>query len=173
MTIPEAVQLVLQAGSMATGGDVFVLDMGKPVKIADLARRMIGLSGLTVRDASNPDGDVEIQFTGLRPAEKLCEELLLGSNVSGTDHSMIMRAMEPSLPWPRVLELLGELRTAVERFDVPVSREILIRSVKEYTPAPEMVDLVWSRRENQRELQAKVVSIEARRKTAVDGPNPP
>ncbi|HSN71579.1 MAG TPA: nucleoside-diphosphate sugar epimerase/dehydratase, partial [Steroidobacteraceae bacterium] len=91
MTIPEAAQLVLQAGSMAKGGDVFVLDMGKPVRIEDLARRMINLMGLTVRDVVHPDGDIEIVYTGLRPAEKLFEELLIGNNVTGTEHSMIMR----------------------------------------------------------------------------------
>jgi FlaA1/EpsC-like NDP-sugar epimerase len=99
MTIPEAAQLVLQAGAMAKGGDVFVLDMGQPVRIADVARRMIHLSGLTVRDEENPEGDIEIQFTGLRPGEKLYEELLIGSNVTGTEHPMIMRAIEHSLPW--------------------------------------------------------------------------
>ena len=99
MTIPEAAQLVIQAGSMAKGGDVFVLDMGRPVRIDDLARRMISLMGLTVRDAANPEGDIEIEYTGLRTAEKLFEELLIGTNVTGTDHPMIMRAMEHSLPW--------------------------------------------------------------------------
>lgn len=102
MTIPEAAQLVLQAGSMGKGGDVFVLDMGKPVRIADLAKRMISLMGLTVRDEENPDGDVEIVYTGLRPAEKLFEELLIGTNVTGTEHPMIMRAMEHSLPWYQI-----------------------------------------------------------------------
>src|SRR5690606_12567145 len=91
MTIPEAAQLVLQAGSMAQGGDVFVLDMGEPVRIVDLARRMIKLMGASVRDENNPDGDIEIVFTGLRPAEKLYEELLIGGNVVGTGHPMIMR----------------------------------------------------------------------------------
>jgi len=94
MTIPEAAQLVIQAGSMAKGGDVFVLDMGRPVRIDDLARRLVNLMGLTVRDANNPEGDIEIEYTGLRTAEKLFEELLIGTNVTGTDHPMIMRAME-------------------------------------------------------------------------------
>src|SRR5205807_649875 len=97
MTIPEAAQLVIQAGSMAQGGDVFVLDMGRPVRIDDLARRLVSLMGLTVRDAQNPEGDIAIEYTGLRPAEKLFEELLIGSNVTGTDHPMIMRAMEHRL----------------------------------------------------------------------------
>ena len=163
MTIPEAAQLVLQAGAMATGGDVFVLDMGKPVKIADLARRMISLSGLTVRDESNPDGDIEIQFTGLRPAEKLYEELLIGANVSGTEHPMIMRAMEPSLPWERVEELLQELLATMKQFDVQASREILLRGVREYAPSSEVADLVWCRLESQRKLRSKIVSLEGRR----------
>ncbi len=101
MTIPEAAQLVIQAGSMADGGDVFVLDMGKPVRICDLARRMIHLMGMTVRDEQHPDGDIEIAYTGLRPAEKLYEELLIGNNVTGTQHPMILRAIEHSLPWER------------------------------------------------------------------------
>ena len=97
MTIPEAAQLVIQAGSMGSGGDVFVLDMGSPVRIADLAKRMIQLAGYTVRDEKHPDGDIEIRFTGLRPAEKLFEELLIGKNVTGTEHPRILRAMEHSL----------------------------------------------------------------------------
>src|SRR5262249_35735299 len=109
MTIPEAAQLVIQAGSMATGGDVFVLDMGRPVRIDDLARRMISLTGLTVRDANNPEGDIEIEYTGLRAAEKLFEELLIGSNVTGTDHPMILRAMEHRLAWQRMQQILNDL----------------------------------------------------------------
>ncbi len=119
MTIPEAAQLVIQAGSMAEGGDVFVLDMGKPVRIGDLARRMIHLAGLTVRDEKNPEGDIEISYTGLRPAEKLYEELLIGNNVTGTEHPMILRAIEHSLPWERVQELLNEIMAAMSRFDCP------------------------------------------------------
>ena len=107
MTIPEAAQLVIQAGSMANGGDVFVLDMGKPVRICDLARRMIHLMGLTVRDEQHPDGDIEIAYTGLRPAEKLYEELLIGNNVTGTQHPMILRAIEHFLPWEKVQSHAG------------------------------------------------------------------
>jgi FlaA1/EpsC-like NDP-sugar epimerase len=123
MTIPEAAQLVIQAGSMGKGGDVFVLDMGKPVKIADLARRMINLMGLTVRDETHPDGDIEIKFTGLRPAEKLYEELLIGNNVSGTEHPMIMRAEEHSLPWEEVEDLLNDLLIVMRQYDVHAARE--------------------------------------------------
>ncbi len=125
MTIPEASQLVLQAGAMAEGGDVFVLDMGKPIRIADLARRMILLAGYSVRDEENPEGDIEIRYTGLRPAEKLFEELLIGSNVSGTGHPMIMRAMEHSLPWSDVQELLNNLLVAMGQFDVATISDLL------------------------------------------------
>jgi FlaA1/EpsC-like NDP-sugar epimerase len=163
MTIPEASQLVLQAGAMAEGGDVFVLDMGKPIRIADLARRMVGLAGLTVRDERNPDGDIEIRYTGLRPAEKLYEELLIGNNVSGTGHPMIMRAMEHSLPWDDVQQLLNSLLIALGQFDVRTASELLKAGVREYRPAGDILDDVWCRREAEKRLQGKVTSIEARR----------
>ena len=163
MTIPEATQLVLQAGAMAQGGDVFVLDMGKPMRIADLARRMIHLSGLTVRDEANPDGDIEIRFTGLRPAEKLFEELLIGNNVTGTEHPMIMRALEHSLPWEQIQQILQGLLGAMGQFDVRAARELLLQGVKEYRPNGELVDNVWSRRESEHRLHGKVTSLQARR----------
>jgi FlaA1/EpsC-like NDP-sugar epimerase len=163
MTIPEASQLVLQAGAMAQGGDVFVLDMGKPMRIADLARRMIHLSGLTVRDEENPSGDIEIRFTGLRPAEKLYEELLIGNNISGTEHPMIMRAVEHSLPWDTMQELLQGLLIAMGQFNVREAREIVLRAVKEYRPNGDVVDSVWCRRESERRLQAKVTNLQIRR----------
>ena len=144
MTIPEAAQLVLQASSMGTGGDVFVLDMGPLVQIDELARRMIRLSGLTVRDLEQPDGDIEIRYTGLRPGEKLYEELLIGSDVTGTDHSMIMRAIEPAPTWTEARELLAELVTAVNRFDCRRVLALLERCVPEYQRAAEIHDLVWS-----------------------------
>lgn len=146
MTIPEAASLVLQAGSMAKGGEVFVLDMGHPVKIDELARRMIALSGLTVRDEANPDGDVAIEYTGLRPAEKLYEELLIGENVSGTDHPMIMRAFEHAPVWQEVQRLLAEMRQALDQSDCSRARELLAETVREYTPAEQMHDLVWVER---------------------------
>jgi FlaA1/EpsC-like NDP-sugar epimerase len=145
MTIPEAAQLVLQAGAMAKGGDVFVLNMSEPVRIADLAARMIRLMGLTVKDENTPDGDIEIVYTGLRPAEKLFEELLIGKNVMPTDHPMIMRAMEHRLPWAKLLELLDELEAALETFDCDKALDILIRGVAEYRPAAAIHDLVWQR----------------------------
>jgi FlaA1/EpsC-like NDP-sugar epimerase len=169
MTIPEATQLVLQAGAMAKGGDVFVLDMGKPIRIADLARRMVHLSGLTVRDESNPEGDIEIRFTGLRPAEKLFEELLIGNNVTGTEHPMILRALEHSLPWEQVQEILQGLLVAMGQFDVRVARDLLLRCVREYRPADEVVDNVWCRKKGERRLQSNVTSLQARR----PAPKPP
>ena len=146
MTIPEAAQLVIQAGAMAKGGDVFVLDMGRPVLIDDLARRMINLMGLTVRDTANPDGDIEITYTGLRTAEKLFEELLIGSNITGTDHPMIMRAMEHSLPWERMQQLLNELLIALASFDCRRSVAILCEAVAEYRQTHDIRDYVWAQK---------------------------
>ena len=146
MTIPEAAQLVLQAGAMAKGGDVFVLDMGKPVRIEDLAKRMVNLMGLTVRDEETGDGDIEIVYTGLRPAEKMFEELLIGSNVTGTDHPRIMRATEHSLPWATVQALLDELLHGLNRSDCRRIRELLTQSVAEYRPEADIQDLVWMRK---------------------------
>jgi len=146
MTITEAAQLVLQAGSMGTGGDVFVLDMGQAVQIDELARRMIKLSGLTVRDAANPDGDIEVQYSGLRPGEKLFEELLIGSNVTGTGHPMIMRAIEPSPTWDEVRDLLAELTIAVNRIDCRQVMAVLEKGVREYRASPVIHDLVFGQR---------------------------
>jgi len=146
MTIPEAAQLVLQAGSMGTGGDVFVLDMGQPVEIDELARRMIKLTGLTVRDALSPDGDIEIEYSGLRPGEKLFEELLIGSNVTGTEHPMIMRAIEPCPSWEEARELLSALAIAVSRIDCRQVMAVLEKAVTEYRSSPVIHDLVFGQR---------------------------
>ena len=146
MTIPEAAQLVIQAGSMAKGGDVFVLDMGRPVRIDDLARRLINLMGLTVRDANNPEGDIEIEYTGLRTAEKLFEELLIGTNVTGTDHPMIMRAMEHRLAWPRMEQILNDLLVALASFDCHRALALLSESVAEYEADVDIRDYVWTRK---------------------------
>ena len=146
MTIPEAAQLVLQAGSMATGGDVFVLDMGSPVRIDDLARRLISLMGLTVRDEGHPDGDIEIEYTGLRAAEKLFEELVIGSNVTGTDHPMIMRAMEHHVAWPRMQEILNDLLVALASFDCHRALGLLTEAVVEYPSSADIRDYVWARK---------------------------
>ncbi|MBA3563716.1 MAG: polysaccharide biosynthesis protein [Gammaproteobacteria bacterium] len=146
MTIREAAQLVIQAGSMGQGGDVFVLDMGKPVRIEDLARRMIHLMGLEVRDENNPDGDIAIKYTGLRPAEKLYEELLIGNNVMGTEHPMIWRALEESLNWENTRRLLEQLLQATRQFDCDAARTVLLESVAGYAPTGGVEDLVWQRR---------------------------
>ncbi|MDS1140053.1 nucleoside-diphosphate sugar epimerase/dehydratase [Pusillimonas sp. SM2304] len=146
MTIPEAAQLVIQAGSMGQGGDVFVLDMGEPVKIAELAEKMIQLSGLSVRRPDNVDGDIEIRYTGLRPGEKLYEELLIGDNVSPTDHPMIMRANEKLLTWSALKEALTGLDTAIRADDYPRSRELFYELVDGYTANNEIVDLIYQER---------------------------
>lgn len=135
MTIPEAAQLVIQAGSMGRGGEVYVLDMGKPVRIIDLARRMVHLSGLEVRDADNPEGDIAIEIVGLRPGEKLYEELLIGDNVEGTNHPLIMRAYEHELPWPELAEGLEQLEGACKAFAYEDALGLLQELVNEYAPA--------------------------------------
>ena len=125
MTIPEAAQLVLQAAAMATGGEVFVLDMGEPVKILDLARRLVGLSGLQVRDATQPDGDIEFSFIGLRPGEKLYEELLIGDNPTATAHPRIMKAHEDFMTWPELMIQLEQLQQAARAENVVAIRQVL------------------------------------------------
>ena len=144
MTIPEAAQLVIQAGAMTENGDVFVLDMGQPVKIIDLAYRMVQLSGLIVRDEENPDGDIEIQITGLRPGEKLYEELLIGQDAKQTVHPRIMRAHEDFLPWSELTQRLDLLQRAVDQNDVSVMTELLTELVSGYVPNKEVVDWVTS-----------------------------
>jgi FlaA1/EpsC-like NDP-sugar epimerase len=143
MTIPEAAQLVIQAAAMAKGGDLFVLEMGKPVRIDTLARSMVNLMGLTIQDDDNPDGDIEIQYIGLRPAEKLYEELLIGANVSGTEHPRIMRADEGFLSFEELDGLLQELLDASRALDHDRARDTLLRAVKEYSPTNGIDDLVW------------------------------
>jgi FlaA1/EpsC-like NDP-sugar epimerase len=127
---------------MGQGGDVFVLDMGQPVKIIDLARRMVELSGLTVRDELRPDGDIEFAVTGLRPGEKLYEELLIGDNPKPTQHPLIMKAHEQSLPWPALEQKLKALSIAMSANDVPVIRALLKDLVSGYQPTGEVVDWV-------------------------------
>ncbi|HEX7114304.1 MAG TPA: nucleoside-diphosphate sugar epimerase/dehydratase [Steroidobacter sp.] len=171
MTIPEASQLVLQASAMGQGGDVFVLDMGEPLRIEDLARRMIRLMGLTVRDEANPEGDIEIVYTGLRPAEKLYEELLIGGNVTGTDHPMIMRAMEPYLPWAQLQGVLAEMLEALNHFDCVCARDILMRTVAEYRPESGIQDLVWL--QSQAEQAALATNVTPLRPHLSRKANPP
>jgi len=146
MTIPEAAQLVIQAGSMGQGGDVFVLDMGEPVRIVELAEKMIHLSGLSIRSERNPQGDISIEFTGLRPGEKLYEELLIGDNVAATSHPMIMSANEDHLPWEVLKDRLSELLNAVEKDDYSRVRQLLRETVSGYTPDGEIVDWIYQQR---------------------------
>jgi len=146
MTIPEAAQLVIQAGSMGQGGDVFVLDMGQPVKIAELAEKLIHLSGLSVRSEKCPHGDIAIDYTGLRPGEKLYEELLIGDNVSATEHPMIMRANEEHLDWDVLKDRLAKLLKAVENDDYPQVRQLLREVVSGYVPEGEIVDWIYQQR---------------------------
>ena len=160
MTIPEAAELVIQAGSMAQGGDVFVLDMGKPVRIQHLAYRMINLMGLTVLDDENPDGDIEIQYVGLRPAEKLYEELLIGDNVSGTGHPRIMRAHEDFIPYEALLPLLERLAAFYESKDRYGARDLLKQVVSGYQPTNDIDDLVWRESQVQNaDAENNVVSL--------------
>ncbi len=135
MTIPEAAQLVLQAGAMGQGGDVFVLDMGEPVRILDLARRMLHLSGLSERSAGNPHGDIEIAISGLRPGEKLYEELLIGDNPEATAHPRIMKAREPFLHWAELQAELQLLQQAANQNDAPAIKAVFLRHVQGYQSA--------------------------------------
>lgn len=143
MTIPEAAQLVIQAGAMAKGGDVFVLDMGEPVKIVDLAKRMIELSGASVRDDQHPTGDIAIEVTGLRPGEKLYEELLIGNNPQATVHPRIMRAEEDCLAVETLGAALASLEKVMDAGDIHATREWLVRLVSGYQPSGEVVDWVY------------------------------
>lgn len=143
MTVPEAAQLVIQAGAMASGGDVFVLDMGDPVRIMDLARRMIELSGLTVRDDENPEGDIAIEITGLRPGEKLYEELLIGGNPEPTSHSHIMKAKEQFVSWNRLEPKLVSLEEAIRQNDVATIRVLIQDLVSGYTTQNNIMDWVY------------------------------
>jgi FlaA1/EpsC-like NDP-sugar epimerase len=143
MTIPEAAQLVVQAGAMASGAEVFVLDMGEPVKIIDLARKMIELSGLTVRDDDAPEGDIAIRVVGLRPAEKLYEELLIGNNPAPTGHPRILKANEQFIPWPVLHERLDLVAAAIQASDVAKVLELLRELVPEYKSETELIDWVY------------------------------
>jgi FlaA1/EpsC-like NDP-sugar epimerase len=144
MTIPEAAQLVIQAGSMGQGGDVFVLDMGEPVKIADLAKKMVHLSGHEVRTESTPNG-IELRYVGLRPGEKLYEELLIGDNVSGTGHPLIMRAEEVEIAWPFLELMLKQLHEICERGDQDAIRQQLRKIVPEFSPSSAIDDHFWKK----------------------------
>jgi FlaA1/EpsC-like NDP-sugar epimerase len=161
MTIPEAAQLVLQAGAMGEGGDVFVLDMGEPVKIMDLAKRMVHLSGLEVKGES-PEGTIEIQHIGLRPGEKLYEELLIGDNVEGTEHPLIMKAQEKEIAWPVLCDLLMKLESACNRADYEEVRALLLQAVDEYQPQCGIEDLIWTAKNNKVDLPPDVAILKRR-----------
>ncbi|MCP1659203.1 FlaA1/EpsC-like NDP-sugar epimerase [Neisseria perflava] len=144
MTIPEAAQLVIQAGAMGKGGDVFVLDMGESVKIIDLAKQMIKLSGLTLKDENHPDGDIEIKITGLRPGEKLYEELLIGDEVQKTTHPRIMTASEVMLPWSQLSDILSRMDTACTEMNQTALRALLLEAPAGFNPKDDICDLVWT-----------------------------
>lgn len=148
MTIPEAAQLVIQAGTMAVGGDVFVLDMGEPVRIIDLARRLVELSGRTVRDEASPGGDIAFHIAGLRPGEKLYEELLIGDNAMPTMHPRVMKAHEECPPWEELSRMFGLLNAALLQNDVPALKAVLKQMLPGYQPHAEVVD--WVHLEHQR-----------------------
>lgn len=146
MTIPEASSLVIQAGSMGCSGDVYVLDMGEPVKIKNLAKQMINLTGLSVRDVKHPDGDIEIVFTGLRNGEKLYEELLIGDDVQKTEHPMIMRAEEVMLEWDALYPIVVRMQEALDSYDYQVVRRLLLDTVNGYNPQHEIRDLMYDQK---------------------------
>lgn len=147
MTTSEAAQLVIQAGAMATGGDVFVLEMGEPVKIADMAKEMIALSGLTLKNKDYPDGDIEIDYTGLRPGEKLYEELLVKQNCLGTDHPRIMRAEEDSLSWDEMKRLLDRLNEYCSHFQFQELHEAVMNSPASFKPQHTINDLTYTKKQ--------------------------
>ena len=142
MSIPEAAELVIQAGALGKGGDVFVLDMGEPIKIYDLAKRLISLSGMELKDEDNPEGDIEIIFTGLRPGEKLYEELLIGDRVSTTEHKRILRAEEDFLVAEEIEQYINLLQEAEKKGDVKALKEVLRKVVSGFTPENEIVDVI-------------------------------
>jgi FlaA1/EpsC-like NDP-sugar epimerase len=146
MTVTEAVQLVIQAGTLGNGGDVFVLDMGEPVSILNLAKKMINLSGLEVKDEFNSYGDIEINFTGLRPGEKLYEELLIGDNASVTSNSMIMRAKEEMIAWEELEKIMEKLKIAIKVYDMDAVRNLLLQAVPGFKPQSDLVDILFKKK---------------------------
>ena len=150
MSIPEAAELVIQAGAMGQGGDVYVLDMGDPVKIVELAKRLINLSGMELIDDHNPDGDIEIKFTGLRPGEKLYEELLIGDNVSTTEHKRIFKAQEEYLAYDVLDNYLKKIKEAEKQGDIIALKEILKEAVAGYKPDQEIVDILYLQKQKKK-----------------------
>jgi FlaA1/EpsC-like NDP-sugar epimerase len=168
MTIPEAAQLVIQAGSMGQGGDVFVLDMGEPVKIAELAEKMIKLSGLSVRNANNVDGDIEIKFTGLRPGEKLYEELLIGDNVTPTAHPMIMCANEKRFNWDELTAAFSKLQAAIKSEDYPRIRQLFFMLVDGYQGGEKISDWIYQQKISKAESGIGVRAVEVKSERAAN-----
>ncbi len=158
MTIPEAAQLVIQAGAMAVGGDVFVLDMGEPVKITELATKMVRLSGLEVKDEEHPNGDIELEFTGLRPGEKLYEELLIGNNPIGTQHARIFRATEDSLDWDDLQSYLSLLNKSIDAADCEAVLTLLLNVISDYNPTGTIEDFIWKEKRLRKDMD-HVVSL--------------
>ncbi|PNM24666.1 polysaccharide biosynthesis protein [Yersinia enterocolitica] len=156
MTIPEAAQLVIQAGAMGQGGDVFVLDMGDPVKIIDLAKRMVNLSGLSVKSDENPDGDIAIEISGLRPGEKLYEELLIGESVQNTYHPRIMTAIEVMLEWDKLNVLLSTIESACNDFDYEYIRSLLLEAPVGFQPTDGICDLAWQNSYHKKNMSINV-----------------
>ena len=150
MTIPEAAQLVIQAGALGQGGDVLVLDMGEPIRIVDLAKRMIHLSGLEIKDEAHPNGEIEIIYTGLRSGEKLYEELLIGDEVSETTHPRIMRAQEQVIAWPDLEKMLQQLELANLDDNFELIRQVLTQAVSGFVPQCGINDVLWTRAANLR-----------------------
>jgi len=158
MTIPEASQLVIQAGALGKGGDVFVLDMGEPVRIYDLAVKMIHLMGLHPKTKGNPQGDIEIKVTGLRPGEKLYEELLIGDSECATRHPRIKTANELFLPWPKVRQLLDDMIAACDLSDLGRIRELMLNAPTGFNPTDSICDLVWNKQQQQQQATAATVT---------------
>ncbi|MFA3760011.1 polysaccharide biosynthesis protein [Yersinia sp. 2466 StPb PI] len=156
MTIPEAAQLVIQAGAMGQGGDVFVLDMGDPVKIIDLAKRMVNLSGLSVKSDENPDGDIAIEISGLRPGEKLYEELLIGESVQNTYHPRIMTATEVMLEWDKLNVLLSTIESACNDFDYEYIRSLLLEAPVGFQPTDGICDLAWQNSHHEKNMSINI-----------------
>ncbi|WP_345293203.1 nucleoside-diphosphate sugar epimerase/dehydratase [Kangiella marina] len=161
MTIPEAAQLVIQAGAMAKGGDVFVLDMGEQVKIVELAKKLITLMGLEPKSAENPHGDIEIVYSGLRPGEKLFEELLIGNNVEGTAHPRIMTANEEFLLWNEMSAIIEKLEACCLIDDIQGIRDILLEAPADYNPNAVIEDYLWKSREKSSSTDSKIIKLKS------------
>ena len=167
MTVQEAAQLVIQAGSMATGGDVFVLDMHEPIRIVDLAKKMVHLMGYDIKDENSYRGDIAIEYTGLRPGEKLYEELLIGESVTGTEHAKIMRAEEETLSWEVLEPILNKLEAACKAIDLPAIRSLLMEAVDGFEPKEDACDPQWEIYYNNKTQNTKIPDKDSAAKAKV------